>query len=1273
MRNIFAVAATAFAFGLAGVAFAQTAPPEGATDTQINSALEDLSAVYGTPVVRLDQAKAICNEERYIVDCAEIGKKHDLFSGDRTKQVTALLTELKGKTIEKLKQCEDVACLVDVATSIAGRLSSSNLSVARAVGLTPQKVEEKRAIVDTAKSLGVDLEACRTMDPDTASIELLRGCARLAKHENVQKYVPQATKDRANETDGAIALRESLASGQISCGDNTLEGCGNFCLAPSAEARAGGAANIPDVCRQIAAKFFGDGGVKELEHAYTTVQKTFDTLTNDARNTVFTTADGQTLSDPGSIGRYMEGAGNRGDVEAVSRGMDFLIAKGFVTPKDRDFALSVVQKVRERGPVDFSACRADPSLCADLISEEEKGQFNVMGEIEKIMRNEMINRGVADPSRCSSDPSAGQSCLEAARAALPQIERFAGESPQAQRIVSDIRQKIRFGEAGLEARSRVEERFKTTGDFSMGDRRFASVNELETFCKANSQQCLSETARDGIFSRDVAEEKYARVIENRYDALPPERVQGTPFVQDGFNKEEALQQFKQWLDNPQGPPPMPPGVNARPYPQYSPYPQYPTPYPPYQQLSTDPQRCQYAAAPPTPCRIGEYRQESTNEFGCRVFGSCIPLATKTEPPRTDRLNICPALPTVESCPAGEERAITFSSPECGTYYSCQPAYKPPVPDDQNRIVPSCERYGSGWRSLDSSGNCFSPSMSEYRTVNGALYSCSAFPAYGCSASDVPPSPLPPPSGQREQVWNSAGLRSWIRSDASASRIESLKSACANVSSRANVWLPGAGTQSSPDFGMPDPAKCAVAASCTSEQYFDGTSCKAQGTSQACSAGQYWDGTSCTSNTVSGMQKCFYPNASKNGAPTGYTVWCEKDYYNCHEGSPSGVAVGLTGLSLGAPSTCEVGWTGSTGSCPSGQYWNGTSCVTSTTTTCPSNQYWNGASCVSNTTTVTGSCSSELTSLLGSGCHSMGGGWFNGEMSKYVLSNSQTVRSCTTEPVSGCTGTTQAQTSCPSGQYWNGSSCVTSTTQTSCSSGQYWNGTSCVTSTTQTSCSSGQYWNGSSCVTSTTQTSCPSGQYWNGSTCQTTNTYDTASAQQGCTNAGGTWESSSNYCRMPTTCPSGQYWNGSACQTTSTSDTTSTYNNTSAQQSCASAGGTWDSAANYCRMPTQSTSCSSGEYWNGSSCVSSTQTTTGTYTPPPDTSTYTPPPDTSTYTAPSSGTYTPPPSTTESAPISYLFCPDGHDWNGAYCTLSPRTPFERYMANVLSALGSLVGL
>src|SRR3989344_1549226 len=143
MRKIIATAGTILAFGIAGVAFAQTALPEGVTNEQMNSALKDLSAVYGAPVVRIDQAKAICNDEQYVVNCAEIGKKYDLFSDDRAKQVDTLLTEFKGEVVEKRKQCDSAACLVDVATSIASRLSSGNPSVARAVELTPQKVRSE--------------------------------------------------------------------------------------------------------------------------------------------------------------------------------------------------------------------------------------------------------------------------------------------------------------------------------------------------------------------------------------------------------------------------------------------------------------------------------------------------------------------------------------------------------------------------------------------------------------------------------------------------------------------------------------------------------------------------------------------------------------------------------------------------------------------------------------------------------------------------------------------------------------------------------------------------------------------------------------------------------------------------------------------------------------------------------------------------------------------------------------------------------------------------
>ena len=434
-----------------------------------------------------------------------------------------------------------------------------------------------------------------------------------------------------------------------------------------------------------------------------------------------------------------------------------------------------------------------------------------------------------------------------------------------------------------------------------------------------------------------------------------------------------------------------------------------------------------------------------------------------------------------------------------------------VPVPPGTTGTDCARYGSGWHSMDSSGNCFSPSMNEYKNPAGTLQSCSTSSVYGCPGSPAT-AVYQPPTGQKEQVWNTLGLRSWIRTDADTARIETLKQACTNVRSQDNVWKPEAGTQSSPDFGMPDFVKCGSANACTATQYFDGSSCTAR-TSQ-----------NTTPNTTPGP------------------------------------------------------------SCTGGQYWDGSSCVTSTTSTTPT---W--------TQPVSGSCSSELIGLLDSGCHNMGNAWFNGPMTRYVLPGTSVARDCSISSIPSCPGSYAQPTTggCVSGQYWNGSSCVnTSTTDTapSCGSGQYWNGSSCVTSPPP--CSAGQYWNGSSCVTSSTSYS--------------------SDPQTACAQAGGTWESASSYCRMP----------GSTSYSSDPS------------QACAQAGGTWESASNYCRMPgytpPSSTSCGSGLYWDGSSCVAS------------------------------------------SPPISY-FCPKNHDWNGSSCSLAQRSGIEKYTANAISAFLSLFGL
>ncbi|MBI2097497.1 MAG: hypothetical protein HYT46_00975, partial [Candidatus Vogelbacteria bacterium] len=945
----------------------------------MSAALGELSEIYGSPVVRVDQARAICDQEQYIVECAKIGKKYDLFSEEREREVDVLLTQFKSDVVTEFKQCESTECLIGVATRIARELSKANPGLARTIDLTPERVSEKRAIIDVAKTIGVNIDECRTMDPDTASVDLLRACAKLAKHDTIRRYIPEESRANVEKTESTAALKEALERGEIACGDGTIEGCGKFCLNPGSGTQ-GGAATIPPVCRQIAERFFGNEGVRELDNAYQRVRYTYD--------------EAQII--------YTEEYRNR-------------LREGTTTP--------------------------NTLLCPNIINY--------------------------------------------------------------------------------------------------------------------------------------------------------------------------------------------------------------------------------------PCPPGQYRQESVNELGCFALSACIPFNTNTLPELKDKgvqQVTCPALPTVSACSSGEERVATYSSPACGTYYACRPKVenRPTVfpftfksgrtvssfeegrvycyesgtngatargdREDCSRVlhitVPEippekqCAGYGTGWHSMDQSGNCFNESMTEYRTPGGALQQCSTAFVYGCTSNYN----VPVPSGQKEQVWNTLGLRSWIRSDASASRISELKAACANVSSNANIWLSGAGTQSSADFGMPDAEKCRKASSCTSAQYWDGGACVT-----ATTATTTWPWTGYGTTT---------PGEYKGDATScpgfAYSRWDQRGARYCQ---------------LNNRTSCQYFYP---------QYLTESNYSPAS---CPAEQ---------STGTVSGSCSTELLNLLGSGCHSMGNAWFNSAMTSYVMPGGTAVRSCTTEPISGCSGTTNTS-SCPSGQYWSGTSCVPSTTSTgtggygscgsytsqssctsvancywysgsssycyyqsgnssSCPSGQYWSGTSCVTSsggyegpsgsalcsdgidndadglidnadsscqysstTTGTTggyegpygsslcsdgidndadglidsadtscqssssatCSSGQYWNGSSCV-STTSTSCPSGQYWNGSACVNTSTTDCASGQYW---NGSTCVSS----QTSSSCSSGQYWDGSACVSSQTNTTTSP-DYSSQQSSCSAAGGTWDSASNYCRMP-----------------------------------------------------------------------------------------------------------
>lgn len=1044
------------------------------TDAAITAALEDLGAAVGQTVSSKDQAVAICDSEKYFEICAKVGREHNLYTSEEVKQVDTFITEIRGALADQLKNCQTTECLLGVANELAKKVSAKDSKLAESFELTATFVAKKQAVISAAKEAGVDYDTCRNMDPDTAEINTLRACARLAKDNRVRDIIPEAARAQAEKygeyADKSVELRVSLQSGEFQCGDGTLDGCGDFCLNPNATDRAQGASVIPPVCRQIAEKFFGADGVKHLEDSHSQVNQVKDYHKKKADNIIFTTLDGRTLSNPEEIGRYMEEQGRTGNVEAVEKGMDFMISKGFVNPEEKEFVLKYVKQARDQGGnIDFDKCAQDPRSCQQFIPDDQRGEFEAQVQLQESLQQE-LGFNPRDCRNAVNDQALGQKCWEASKKVLPRIEALSTQasSPELQRFVREIKQNVSRTDDFYQRKEGFQQAFQQQG----GPGGCRSEQDCSTYCSdsAHGPECIAFGAKQGVagFRGEEAVDKYQQY--NNTLQRPQYGNQGYPLPLPGVFPGQGNQQ----------------GFPGQGYPVQGGFP------------GGGP------AGPSPEC----FAAIKAGDFA-KAKLACESHVANPEPIRS----ICPALYSVESCPVGEIKVVSYSSPECGVYYSCQKEYRGEV-----TALPY-------------------PSYSPYPT-----YSYTPYPTGGDGRYCPPPSywdesirgcrsggsysPYPTSGGSWiNKTWkfkdgSSQSSSILSRTDSEyVNYITGIYNDCA--SKYFSGWKSGSGDQSNwQEFGVP---------TCS-------TTPSQQPTYSPWPSSSYSPYP--TSTGTGGLYSCFYPNASRSGQPTGYTVWCEKDYFNCHEGSKTGSSISLDGLSLGAPSSCEGGW--QTSPYPTTSY-----------TPYPSG-----------TPTSSGSCPS--------GAHTM---YVNGA-GGYCMSDADTskcgpLNSSSTGSFGSCS-TYQGSTNTPTNDY---GSCGTATSQSSCTaiSNCYWySGTNpyCYYSSTPPastytpypttsggSCVSGSHSMGSYCMSDADGTKC--GAFGSSvSSFGSCNTYQTSTSPYPTT--------SYTYTPYPT-CSSGQWWDSStsSCKTTTTSDTPAP--TTDPATSCASTGGSWDGSS--CVYPT----------------------------------------------------------------------------------------------------------
>ncbi len=427
-------------------------------------------------------------------------------------------------------------------------------------------------------------------------------------------------------------------------------------------------------------------------------------------------------------------------------------------------------------------------------------------------------------------------------------------------------------------------------------------------------------------------------------------------------------------------------------------------------------------------------------------------------------------------------------------------------------------------------------------------------------------------------------------------------------------------------------------------------------SESCVSGQYWNGTACTN--------C--PVGTHNSNPYNSSTSCEQcpqGSYADTEGSAycSPCPRGSTTDIVGATSKAQCNH------CAVGYEFNGSECVL----LCHDGQFWNGTAC---TDCPAGSYSNQLIykEFVPSYCEKCSPGTYNESTGQTSCSGT-----CPTNATSPIGATSINDCSCKDGFSSSGSG-ASLTCTARCSAGQYWDGSTCANcaagtysdagATSCETCLSGTY----SVAGSSTCTPCPTGYSTstsgspecdvcadgyqrNGSNCEI--------CPAGSYSNNYSWwlGSLSSQCTL---CPKGKYSisDGSAyCTECPTGYTTSGTGSTS-ESACSECDDGYTKIGSEC-IPNNRT-CSAGQHWNGSACVSCSA---GTYSLAGSTQcidcpkgSYSSTPGSSSCTACSVGYTTMGHASTSASACS--ICADGYQSDGTTCVLYKQTCGDGYYYN-----------